>query len=54
MTLSKTKLIKVDRKFSITREAAEKAMLDAYAQLGIVLPEKKKKRKLSNPKTENI
>ena len=38
MTLSKTKLIKVDRKFSITREAAEKAMLDAYAQLGIILP----------------
>ena len=54
MTLSKTKLIKVDRKFSITREAAEKAVMDTYAELGIILPEKKKKRKPSKPKTENV
>ncbi len=54
MTLSKTKLVTVDRKYSFPKEQIQKAVLDTYAELGIILPEKKKKRKYSKSKTENI
>ena len=53
MTLSKTKLVAVDRKYSFPKEQVIKAVLDTYAELGITLPEKKK-RKPSKSKTENI
>ncbi len=45
MTKSKTKLIKVERKFSVDRAVVEKAALEAYAELGIVLPGKQQSAK---------
>jgi hypothetical protein len=50
MTISKTKLVKVNRKFSLKRSDVEKAMLEVYAELGVELPKKRKVIKASKTK----
>lgn len=50
MTISKTKLVIVDRKFSLKRFDVEKAMLEVYAELGIELPKKRKTGRASKTK----
>lgn len=44
MTKSKTKLLTMDRKFSVKRAVVEKVILDIYAELGWRIPRTRKKR----------
>ena len=49
MTISKTKLVTVNRKFSLKRSDVEKAMREVYAELGVELPKKRKAVKAAKP-----
>lgn len=49
MRRSKTKLLTLDRKFSVDRSVVEKAALEVYAEMGIKFPKKRRtKQKQDN------
>jgi hypothetical protein len=50
MTKSKTKLLTVDRKFSVKRSVVEKAAEELFAAMGIKYVNKRKPLKLSKAK----
>ena len=50
LTKSKTKLLTVDRKFSVKRSVVEKAVREVYEAMGFEVPENSKLAKPSKAK----